>query len=75
MAGIGQLNSLPCQVYGALVARCLDHCRVAEEQHAAENNGKPKLRILEEIIEMCLGAKKKGGSFFVRESGGAGERR
>lgn len=72
MAGIGQLNSLPCQVYSALLARCLDHCRVAEGQHAAENDGRPELRILEEMIEMCLGAKKSKGRelFFVM-----GERR
>lgn len=49
VASIDQLNSLPCQMYSALFASCLDHCRVAEEQHAAANKfRRSRLRVCED---------------------------
>lgn len=71
MAGVDQLNSLPCQVYSALFTRCLDHCRVAEEQHAANINGRSEVWNIEGRVEYVWG-EKSGSFFFVR---GKAERR
>lgn len=63
MTGVDQLNSLSCQVYSAFFTRCLDHCRVAEEQHTAGNKGGPKFTVVEEIVEDVRDKKKMSGSF------------
>lgn len=64
MAGVDQLNSLPCQVYSTPFTRCLDHCRVAEEQHAAEINGRSEIRVVEVESSTFGGGGKRAGAFF-----------